>query len=240
MKKKCILIGYGNWGKVLFKNLKYFFSDVKILRRNSKLDKKIMKNYKWVFISSPNKTHYRYAKFFLKNKINVFCEKPLTDKLSQAKKLVFLSKKLNTNLFISEIETFKKKRIIIKKENFIIRKKFSVCSIEEIPKNLAYHDFYLLYPYLKNLNFSIKEIKIKNRTLSFKINTKNKEFNFFYDLQSRKKIHLINNINFNTRKNYIVKMLKYMQNKKCDFETNHNKALFALKICNLLERKLKK
>lgn len=34
-------------------------------------------------------------------------------------------------------------------------------------------------------------------------------------------------------------MLKYMLSKKCDFTTNHKRALFALKLCNLLERKMK-
>ena len=30
------------------------------------------------FVLSSNKSHYKICKFYLENKINVFCEKPLT------------------------------------------------------------------------------------------------------------------------------------------------------------------
>ena len=55
---------------------------------NTKIPYKNFKNkVDWIFILSNNKTHYKIAKFFLEKKINVFCEKPLTENYLQSKNL---------------------------------------------------------------------------------------------------------------------------------------------------------
>ncbi len=48
-----------------------------------------------VIILTPSGLHYEHTKYFLDNKINVLCEKPLTLRLSQLNELLKLSKKNN-------------------------------------------------------------------------------------------------------------------------------------------------
>ena len=40
--------------------------------------KNIDKDIQWVFIMTPNATHYHLVKLFLEKNYNVFCEKPLS------------------------------------------------------------------------------------------------------------------------------------------------------------------
>ena len=62
--------------------------------------------------------------------------------------------------------------------------------------------------------------------------------NFYYDINSPKKIHKINEVNFlNFNGNPLEKMIKYVfKLKNLDLE-NKNRSLFALKTMNLLKEK---
>ena len=80
--------------KVMLTARKYsvpFFKDIKKLMIN-KPDA--------VIISTPNKLHEKYAINFLRNKIPVLLEKPISDKISTAKKIVISSKENKTPLLI--------------------------------------------------------------------------------------------------------------------------------------------
>ena len=68
-----------------------------------------------VSIASPTYTHFDIAEFFLKNKIPVLVEKPLTQELKQAKKLIELSKKNKTLLFVGHVERYNSAYLEIKK-----------------------------------------------------------------------------------------------------------------------------
>ena len=107
MKIKVGLIGKGKWGLKIKKKLakiadlkfvigkkKNFFNDIK------------KNNIRWVFIATPNTTHYSIVKKCLKTGINVFCEKPLCLSLIQAKTLVNLAKKKNLKLYVSDLYSF--------------------------------------------------------------------------------------------------------------------------------------
>ena len=104
-KSKVGLIGVGKWGSILKKKLKknsnLLFSANSKANYNSKL-----KSVDWVFIATPDKTHFQIAKKIIK-KINIFCEKPLTLNHKKSKFLFNLSKKIKQsfmsityNLFI--------------------------------------------------------------------------------------------------------------------------------------------
>ena len=57
-------------------------------------------------ICTPTETHYEIAKFFLKNNVHTFVEKPITTKVKDADKLIALSKKNKLKLQIGHIERF--------------------------------------------------------------------------------------------------------------------------------------
>ena len=59
-----------------------------------------------VSIATPTAMHFEIAQFFLKNSIPVLVEKPLTQNLNEAKKLIDLSKKNKTLLFVGHVERY--------------------------------------------------------------------------------------------------------------------------------------
>lgn len=68
-----------------------------------------------VSIATPTFSHYEIAKFFLKNKIPVLVEKPLTQNLKEAKKLIAISKENKTLLFVGHVERYNNAYLAIKK-----------------------------------------------------------------------------------------------------------------------------
>jgi hypothetical protein len=242
MKRKNIgVIGCGRWGKVIIKELNKI-SNIKFIY-NSKDDyKKISENIDWIFILTPDKTHYKIAKHFLEKKINVFCEKPLTIDFKKADYLINLSKKLKTNLYVDDVEIYKKKHIKINnKINNIVRTKKDLGTAKSLLNRLAYHDFYLIFQ-PKDLNM-IKyiEANTKKKILKIKITLQNKTiFNFLYDIGSNKKKHFINKIRMDKFTNNPVKdMLKTVLYKKNNFKKNNINALTSIKLINKVRDILK-
>tara|TARA_Y100000389_G_C17437536_1_gene506449 strand:+ start:260 stop:988 length:729 start_codon:yes stop_codon:yes gene_type:complete len=239
MKKKNIgVIGCGKWGKKIIKELKKI-SNIRFVY-NSKDDyKNFEKNIDWIFILTPDTTHYRIAKFFIKKKINVFCEKPLTDKLKQAENLIKLSKYIGSKLYIDDIENYKNKSIKIKKGiNYIFRTKKDTGTIKSLLNRLAYHDFYLLSKYVELKNINLIKIIEKKKLLEFKIILKNNIiFHFHYDINSNVKKHLINKISFDNFKNNPLKdMLKSVLYKNKNFKNNNLDALKCIKLIDRIKK----
>ena len=68
-----------------------------------------------VSIATPTSSHYKIAKFFLNNKIPVLVEKPLTQDLKEAKKLIAASKENKTLLFVGHVERYNNAYLAIRK-----------------------------------------------------------------------------------------------------------------------------
>ncbi len=238
MKSKVGIVGFGNWAKKIVPIINKE-CEIKFIS-NTKIPYKNFKNkVDWIFILSNNKTHYKIAKFFLEKKINVFCEKPLTENYLQSKKLISLANKKKCKIFVSEVEIFKNKKIPNYIEFNIQRKKLEKLKKKESSKifRLAYHDIYLLYQRLKNEKIKKINYRETSNNLYIKIFGKKNQYNFNYDLASKKKIHSINNIDFlSFSGNPIQKMIRKVITKKVNFEKNNERALF----CNYLINKIKK
>jgi hypothetical protein len=236
----CLILGKGNWGKKLSINLKKIITIKKSINSSFNYKKIKLHNIDWVFISTPNNLHYKQTKYFLKKKINVFCEKPLAFKYREVFELIKLSYKNSVKLYIDDIETFKNKSLSsLKKKNLIFRSKFKDFSFKEVLYSLFYHDFYLLKKniFLKSLKISIIEDTLLQK--KFLIFSKKKEFLFVYKLQKAKK-HFINKTNFISNKNYIKIMLKSILTNKVNFEQNHKSALFCSLLIDLILKEHKK
>ena len=93
------LVGKGKWGKILQKKInivsKLHFTANSKSKYLSKLDK-----IDWVFIATPDSTHYGIVNKCIEKKVNIFCEKPLTKTYSQSLKLFHKAEKNNVNIFI--------------------------------------------------------------------------------------------------------------------------------------------
>jgi hypothetical protein len=234
IKKKIGVIGCGKWGAKVINELKSI-ANIKFIY-NSKDNYKIFEpNIDWVFVLTPDKTHYKIVKFFINKKINVFCEKPLSLKITEAKKLVTLSNSNNVKLYINDIENFKNKKIKVNKLiNHIIRTKKDDITSNSLLYRLAYHDFYLLskYIYLDKIKL-IKSKKINKKKLNFEIILKNNQvFNFYYDINRNPAEHIINKTKFHIYNiNPIKKMLMSILYKShTSFKKNNQDALNCIKL----------
>ena len=235
-KKKFLICGKGKWGKKVIKTLKK--KNYKIVIINSKFDytKVKLNSFSWVFILTPNNSHFKLVKYFLNKNKNVFCEKPLCLSVKQTKYLISLAHKNKCKLYISDIEKFKNKKIKKSKEIFIVRNKYVYEKNNEILNRLAYHDFYLLEKFIRPLN-KLKIIKIvKKSFLRLKIIQGRTIMIFEYDLKSRDKKHLINNYDFQKfRGNPLSIMISRVLNNKVNFKKNQNTALFCVLLINKIQ-----
>tara|TARA_B100000989_G_scaffold64840_1_gene44923 strand:- start:3811 stop:4536 length:726 start_codon:yes stop_codon:yes gene_type:complete len=228
------VIGRGRWGKKVIKILIKYSSVKYIIGKNTNY-KKCSPNVDWIFILTPNNTHYKICKFFLEKKVNVFCEKPLTTNIKQANKLYNLAKKNNVMLYVDDVEMFKNKKIIFKLNNFIQREKKDQGKNSSLIERLFYHDAYLIYYKLRNRKIRIKKQDCKG--LKFQLSFDNKTFNFFYSIKSNIRIHKINNTNFLSFKDDpLKKMIFYVLYKLKNYSENKNRSIFALKMCNVLKK----
>lgn len=239
--KKVGIIGLGYWGKILNSKLEKF-CDVKFtcISKDTYFDK--LESVDWVIISTPNETHYEIVENCLLAGKNVFCEKPLTLTYEESKKLFRLAKYLGVKLYVDDIQNYREYNFNIYKNNLVERRK-SDGDLTDVLYMLAYHDFYVLYKYIKDLK--IKDIILIDNinTLHFKIqfndNTLDlKNIEFIYDLNSKEKKHNINGYSLIGEDDIIPKMLSNVINEKVDFEYNKKISLFSNKFIDKLNSKL--
>jgi len=164
--KKLGIIGIGNWGKNLVRELSKIYCIKKCSSNgNSKNIRWLKKNYpsiqyvsdsreifadkeiNAVIIATPINTHYKLVKNALSSKKHVFVEKPISANLSEAEELIEIAKKNNLLLFVGHIfifnEIFKKLIQISNRENIthlnFLWNKFGTFD-EDIFLNLVSHD----------------------------------------------------------------------------------------------------
>ena len=141
-----------------------------------------------------------------------------------------LQKKKNCRLYVSDLENYKEKKIYLKKENFIVRKKYSNIKVDIINR-LVYHDFTYLYKFLKNTKYvHLKIINKKKGLLSFSMKFDNKKFLFIYSLNSKIKKHTFNNISLISKENNLKKMINKIILDKVNFNENRKISLFSNKL----------
>jgi hypothetical protein len=230
------LIGCGNWGKKIKKIL---IKDTNLqFISNSKTNyKKKLNKVDWVFVATPDKTHFQIVKFLIKKHKNVFCEKPLTTKILEAKVLYKLTKKYKTKLYVSDIENFRKK-FLYKKNNLIIRQGNSKLNYKNILNRWLYHDFYLIFSNKKINNLKVESIKL-NKKLNFVLKLNNNKYEFIYNEYCKNKKYLHNGSDFyNTHKNKLKIMIKKVLSDKVDYAINKKIALKTIYGINLIRNKI--
>ena len=168
--KKLGIIGIGNWGKNLVREL----SKIHCIKKCSSNGN--LKNIRWlkknypsiqyvsdskeifadkeinaIIIATPINTHYKLVKKALLSKKHVFVEKPISTNLSEAEELIEIAKKNNLLLFVGHIfifnEIFKKLIQISNRENIthlnFLWNKFGTFD-EDIFLNLVSHDLSII------------------------------------------------------------------------------------------------
>ena len=96
------LIGKGYWGTILLSKLEKI-CNVKFVCSSKDNYKTKLDLVDWVFVATPNDTHFDIVKYCIESKKNTFCEKPLTPTYKQSKELFSLAKKYNVKLYVSDV-----------------------------------------------------------------------------------------------------------------------------------------
>lgn len=185
----------------------------------------------WVIIASPTEFHYEQSKHFLKQQTNVFCEKPATLSTTALKELIDLSIENNVCFYIDDVLIYEN----IKFASEFIYKKWSTSPINIIDR-IAYHHFYLIFKEVKTLECDITPLINKMFHKKFILKFHDKQYTFEYDFEWYHKT--IHNIIMATTEDALEKMLMNVLTKQVDFQSNHNRSLFATSICEYVKSKL--
>lgn len=202
------LIGKGYWGTILLSKLEKI-CDVKFVCNSKDNYKTKLGLVDWVFVATPNNTHFDIVKYCLQGKKNVFCEKPLTPSYKQSKKLFNLAKEYSVKLYVSDVFNYRKEKKNIKNISKPIKVTWNKVSNNTL-YDLMYHDLYLLWPYWiysDNIEFSYGETD--DRT------------------------HKINDVDFTNTKNSndaLLDMVKEVLYGKPDYEYNKTISLMCNKV----------
>ncbi len=115
MNKSIGIVGFGYWGKIIFRNLRQLgYSNITICETKEiewvEVGEKHTQIYDYkelncesVFVVVPVENHYKVCKHFLERGIDVFCEKPLDTNLENCLELYKIAEKHNCNLFVDWI-----------------------------------------------------------------------------------------------------------------------------------------
>jgi predicted dehydrogenase len=167
------LIGYGYWGKIIHSKLK-LISDVKFICRSKDTYVDKLDSVDWVFVVTPDNTHYRITKTCLEHGKNVFCEKPFTCNVGQAIKLYKLAEKYNVKLYVDDVFRY---RTQLKELHSVIDKEkklkvvWNTLKSENYLNRLTWHHLYMLYPIL-NGQLDIDWPRINNITFEYGVTDK--------------------------------------------------------------------
>ena len=221
------LLGHGYWGKILLSKLNKL-PDSKVVWIYTSQDdwENCDIELDWVFIATPNNTHYKQALHFIKRGINVFCEKPLTPTYKQSKKLFKSAAKHDVKLYVDDVFNYRteQKQVCKLQHNIsVVWNKISDNTLYD----LLYHDLYLLYPILIQQQIQIDFPRINNVIFSYG--------------QSDDRVHKINEINFTNSSDSndaLMEMIKKVLYDIPNYEYNKQITLFCNKIIDKIKRKL--
>jgi len=239
------LIGYGTWGKILYKKLEKF-CDVKFTCRSKDtyLDK--LDDVDWVVVSTPNDTHFEIVSECLMKGKNVFCEKPLTLTYEESETLYQMADYYDVKLYVDDIQNWREVQWDLMEDNLIERKKkdnfnHSYYTTKDLLYRLAYHDIYYLYQHIKNSEIEeIIPIDVSNK-LQFKVKFNDISVEFGYDTDyDYEKTHHINGVSLmgDGMDDPLQDMLEEVLYKNVDFECNKEITLFTNGFIDILNKKL--
>ena len=164
------LIGYGYWGKTIHSKLEKI-SNVRFVCRSKDTYVDKLDSVDWVFVVTPDVTHYEIVKTCIQNGKNVFCEKPFTADFNQALSLYRLAEVNNIKLYVDDVFNYRNELkdlhniIDTKKEIKVI---WNTLKIQNYLNRLTWHHLYMLYPIL-NGKLDIQWPRINNIIFDYEV-----------------------------------------------------------------------
>ncbi len=246
------LIGYGYWGKIIHKKLSKL-CDVKFVCTSKDDYMQELENVDWVFVATPDNTHYKIVEDCLTFGKNVFCEKPLTPTYEESKKLYKIAKQNNVKLYVDDVFNYRDEYLQLvqrytENPTYIksVWKKYGRTDYRDyIPAsfyNLMYHDLYLLHPFLRRKKIKSLNVFDKDNCLHFEATFGKVRVEFLYDRKSKNETnHSILDVDFTKHTNDALdKMIKKVLNGDVDYKLNKEQSLFVSKTIDEFKRKIYK
>jgi len=231
MHQKIGIIGNGYWGNKILSKLNP--GAVKFISSNPAEYYYLIDKVDWVAVASPENTHFEIVKKSLLLGKNVFCEKPLALKYSEYCYLYDLADRQGVSLYVDDVFSYGDSEFEFKLTNKVTWLKSShrvKTHAADLLFRLAYHDIYLLYPYLKE--FELIELKNESTSSVLKWTSFHEEgvtVSFEYDDSSNNVLHEINGhaIGGHASEDPLKKMLLKVLNFDVDFQCNKLSTLFV-------------
>lgn len=202
MFKHIGIVGNGRWGKILHEKLKKISTICFVQTRHYKCVN--TNDIDWVFIATPNETHYDIVSEFIDKGVNVFCEKPLALTHDHVIQLYEKAQQKGVRLYVDNVFKYRRETKQVNKsfssENYVYwtnqRCKQEQC-VKELFHILMWHDLCILYPNLKGRKITKCQILENEMRLNIKVCfEKDYVVQFYYDRNSTRTIHTINNISY--------------------------------------------
>ncbi len=220
---KVSLIGHGKWGAVIdnaINGLKYI----------NWVDSK---DADWIILSTPNDLHYEQVSYWLAQKKNVFCEKPLTLTYESSKELYDFADTMGVKLYVDDVFTWRDDYDIYDDVNHFVWTKPNQKDKNYIDR-LAYHHFMM---WVGDTDFEIEDITGEPK--DFKVELQDgRTAEFFYG-DSSQVVHFVNNEDLtNNQNNPLRTMFEFLFSNSGDYELNRKLTLNATKISEQVKKTL--
>jgi len=219
---KVHLIGHGKWGAVIDNAI----NDLRVKHVEPK-------EADWIIISTPNDLHYEQVSYWLGQKKNVFCEKPLSLTYKSAKELFDFADTMGVRLYVDDVFSWRDDYDIYSNVNHFVWTKPNQKDKNYIDR-LAYHHFMM---WVGDTDFEIKDIT--GEPSDFKVELQDgKTAEFFYG-DSSQVVHFVNQDDMtNNQNNPLRTMFEFLFSNSGDYELNRKLTLNATKLSEQVRKVL--
>ena len=193
------------------------------------------KDADWIIISTPNDLHHEQVEYWLSQRKNVFCEKPLTLTKRSAEALFSLADFFGVKLYVDDVFSWRKEdEYVIEDTN-----KFTWMKPNQKDENyidrLAYHHFYM---WVGDDDIDVKSVTGDLNNFEIELED-GRVAEFSYGGSCREVIHTINEHDMTYSADSPLRtMFEFLFSNAGDYELNRKMTLNAIKLSEIVKKKL--
>lgn len=189
----------------------------------------------WIIISTPNDLHHEQVEYWLSQRKNVFCEKPLTLTKRSAEALFSLADFFGVKLYVDDVFSWRKEdEYVIEDTN-----KFTWMKPNQKDENyidrLAYHHFYM---WVGDDDIDVKSVTGDLNNFEIELED-GRVAEFSYGGSCREVIHTINEHDMTYSADSPLRtMFEFLFSNAGDYELNRKMTLNAIKLSEIVKQEL--
>ena len=193
------------------------------------------KDADWIIISTPNDLHHEQVEYWLSQRKNVFCEKPLTLTKRSAEALFSLADFFGVKLYVDDVFSWRKE------DEYVIEdiNKFTWMKPNQKDENyidrLAYHHFYM---WVGDEDIDVKSVTGDLNNFEIELED-GRVAEFSYGGSCREVIHTINEHDMTYSADSPLRtMFEFLFSNAGDYELNRKMTLNAIKLSEIVKQEL--